>query len=129
MQFAVRIVTMPSAAIETPAAVNSEKLRSSLVAQIEGEVRFDPISQALYSTDASVYQMLPLGVVIPKSRDDVIRTVKICREHGVSITARGGGTSQAGQAIGAGVQLDFSKYFNKVLAFEPAAQRVRVQPG
>src|SRR5439155_6419766 len=98
-------------------------LRDALAAQIDGDVRFDPISQALYSTDASVYQILPLGVVIPKSRDDVIRTVNICREQGVSITARGGGTSQAGQAIGAGVQLDFWKDVNKILECEPEAQR------
>src|SRR5438874_105357 len=104
-------------------------LRDALAAQIEGDVRFDRISQALYSTDASVYQILPLGVVIPKSREDVIRTVKICGEQGASITARGGGTSQAGQAIGAGVQLDFSKHLNKILEFEPEAQRVRVEPG
>jgi len=111
------------------AAVDAARLKSALAAAVEGEVRFDRISQALYSTDASVYQILPLGVVIPKSRDDVIRTVNICRDAGVSITARGGGTSQAGQAIGAGVQLDFSKYLDRVLTFEPDAQRVRVQPG
>jgi FAD/FMN-containing dehydrogenase/Fe-S oxidoreductase len=104
-------------------------LRGVLAAQTTAEVRFDRISQTLYSTDASVYQILPLGVVIPKTRDDVIRTVQVCREAGVSITARGGGTSQAGQAIGAGVQLDFSKYLNKVLSFEPEARRVCVQPG
>src|SRR5262245_29403928 len=109
--------------------VNVADLRSGLAAQLEGEVRFDPISQALYSTDASVYQILPLGVVIPTTREDVIRTVQICRDLGVSITARGGGTSQAGQAIGHGVQLDFSKHLNKVLSCEPDALRVRVQPG
>src|SRR5262245_2515587 len=109
--------------------VNVADLRSGLAAQLEGEVRFDPISQALYSTDASVYQILPLGVVIPKTRDDVIRALQICRDRGVSITARGGGTSQAGQAIGAGVQLDFSKYLRRVLSFEPEAKRVRVEPG
>lgn len=111
------------------ATVDASRLQSTLAATIEGEVRFDPISQALYSTDASVYQILPLGVVIPKSRDDVIRTVEICRDFGVSITARGGGTSQAGQAIGAGIQLDFSKHLNRVLMFEPDAKRVRVEPG
>ena len=113
----------------TAKAVNASDLQRALASQIEGEVRFDAISQALYSTDASVYQILPLGVVIPKSREDVIRAVNICRELGVSITARGGGTSQAGQAIGAGVQLDFSKYLNKVVALEPEAKRVRVEPG
>ncbi|MBI3465792.1 MAG: FAD-binding oxidoreductase, partial [Planctomycetes bacterium] len=113
----------------TPGAGDTARLQSALLAAITGEVRFDPISQALYSTDASVYQILPLGVVIPKSRDDVVRTVQVCREFGVSITARGGGTSQAGQAIGAGVQLDFSKYLNRVLTLEPDAKRVRVEPG
>src|SRR5439155_16456263 len=104
-------------------------LQAALAAQIEGDVRFDRISQALYSTDASVYQILPLGVVIPKTRDDVIRTVNVCRQFGASITARGGGTSQAGQAIGNGVQLDFSKYLHKVIEFEPEAKKVCVAPG
>ncbi|HZN36824.1 MAG TPA: FAD-binding oxidoreductase, partial [Pirellulaceae bacterium] len=111
------------------ASGGGDRLSAALSAEIQGEVRFDPISQALYSTDASVYQILPLGVVIPKSREDVIRTVRACRAAGASITARGGGTSQAGQAIGAGVQLDFSKYLHKVLSLEPEAQRVRVEPG
>src|SRR2546423_5310794 len=115
--------------IHENSAVDVAALHVALAAQMEGEVRFDRISQALYSTDASVYQILPLGVVLPKSRDDVIRTVNICRRFGVSITARGGGTSQAGQAIGAGVQLDFSKYLRRVLSFEPELKRVRVEPG
>jgi FAD/FMN-containing dehydrogenase/Fe-S oxidoreductase len=115
--------------IEAIPNVDAGGLQAALAAQIDGEVRFDRISQALYSTDASVYQILPLGVVIPKTRDDVIRTVNICRQFGASITARGGGTSQAGQAIGAGVQLDFSKYLHKVLALDPDAKTVRVEPG
>src|SRR5438309_4955672 len=96
----------------------TQSLREALAAQVEGEVRFDTISQALYSTDASVYQILTLGVVIPKSLEDVIRTVQICRQFGVTITARGGGTSQAGQAIGGGVQLDFSKHLRRIISFE-----------
>src|SRR5437867_9180676 len=120
---------MQKVAVEKPAAVNGESLQSALAAQITGEVRFDRISQALYSSDASVYQILPLGVVIPKSREDVIRTVQICRQAGVSITASGGGTSQAGPAIGGGVQLDFSKNLRRVISFEPEAKRVRGGPG
>src|SRR5438093_12513741 len=103
--------------IHENSAVDVAALHVALAAQIQGEVRFDRISQALYSTDASVYQILPLGVVIPKTREDVIRTVNVCRQFAASITARGGGTSQAGQAIGAGVQLDFSKYLHKILEF------------
>src|SRR3954469_21861733 len=105
---------MQNISSEKSAAADGEVLRSALAAEIKGEVRFDRISQALYSTDASVYQILPLGVVIPRTGDDVVSTVDICRRFGAAITARGGGTSQAGQAIGAGVQLDFSKHLNKV---------------
>ncbi len=104
-------------------------LEDRLRREISGEVRFDRISRALYATDASVYEIQPLGVVIPRSRDDVVRIVNACREYGVSITARGGGTSQAGQAIGAGVQVDFSKYLNRVIEFDPHGQTVKVEPG
>src|SRR6202163_4878499 len=107
----------------------SETLRRALHDHIEGEVRFDRVSRALYSTDASVYQIEPLGVVVPRTRDDVVRVVEIARRHGVSITARGGGTSQAGQAIGHGLSLDTSKYFNRVLEVNVADRWARVEPG
>ena len=100
-----------------------------LAAAVSGEVRFDRVSRALYSTDASVYQIEPLGVVLVKTRDDVIRAVEIARKHGVSITARGGGTSQAGQAVGAGLQLDFSKYFNRIIDVDTADRTAWVEPG
>jgi FAD/FMN-containing dehydrogenase/Fe-S oxidoreductase len=109
--------------------VKVDPLRHELEQQIAGEVRFDRLSRALYSTDASVYQISPLGVVVPRSREDVVRTVEIARRHGCSITARGGGTSQAGQAIGAGLQLDTSKYFNRVLEVSAAERWARVEPG
>jgi FAD/FMN-containing dehydrogenase/Fe-S oxidoreductase len=106
-----------------------EALERDLRAQLQGEVRFDPLSRSLYSTDASVYQIAPLGVVVVRSREDVIRTVALARKHGVSITARGGGTSQAGQAVGAGLQLDTSKYFNRVLEVNVEQRWARVEPG
>jgi len=112
--------------------LSDEQLASfqhALEADLEGEVRFDKISRALYSTDASVYQIIPLGVVIPRTRGDVLKTVQRCREFGVSITARGGGTSQAGQAVGAGIQLDFSKHLNKIIELDPDQRTVRVDPG
>ncbi|MCG8608402.1 FAD-binding protein, partial [bacterium] len=96
---------------------------------VQGEVRFDKVSRAIYSTDASVYQILPLGVVIPAGTEDVRQTLEICRTFEVSITARGGGTSQAGQAIGAGIQLDFSKYMNRILDLDPERQTVTLEPG
>ncbi len=107
----------------------TEALRLDLQREIAGEVRFDRVSRALYSTDASVYQIAPLGVVIPRSRDDLVATVHLARRHGCSITARGGGTSQAGQAIGAGLQLDTSKYLNRVLDVNVGERWARVEPG
>jgi len=104
-------------------------LEAELRRQVSGEVRFDKISRALYSTDASVYRIEPDGVVIPKTRDDILRTVALCRRFGVSVTMRGGGTSQAGQAIGAGVQIDISKYYNRILEVNPEQRWVRVEPG
>jgi FAD/FMN-containing dehydrogenase/Fe-S oxidoreductase len=96
---------------------------------LDGEVRFDAVSRALYSTDASVYQIQPAGVVIPKSREDLRHVVLACRKHGCSITMRGGGTSQAGQAIGAGVVVDTSKYFNRVLDVNAHERWARIEPG
>ncbi len=106
-----------------------DALRRDLESAIEGEVRFDTISRALYSTDASVYQIEPLGVVVVRSRDDVVRTVTICAKHRCPLTMRGGGTSQAGQAIGSGVIVDSSKYFNRILEVNPVERWARVEPG
>jgi len=107
----------------------SETLRRELESRIGGEVRFDRVSRVLYSTDASVYQIEPLGVVVVRSREDVVSTVEIARRHGCSITARGGGTSQAGQAVGAGLQLDTSKYFNHIIEVNASERWAWVEPG
>jgi FAD/FMN-containing dehydrogenase/Fe-S oxidoreductase len=96
---------------------------------LDGDVRFDAVSRALYSTDASVYQIQPLGVVIPKSREDLVRIVHACRRHKCPITMRGGGTSQAGQAIGPGLIVDTSKHFNRVLEVNAAERWARIEPG
>ena len=111
------------------AAVDARALETDLRAQLQGEVRFDKISRALYSTDASVYQIEPLGVVLPKNREDIIRTVQLCSRYRCPLTMRGGGTSQAGQAIGAGLQLDISKHFNRLLDVNPHERWARVEPG
>jgi FAD/FMN-containing dehydrogenase len=106
-----------------------KSLQRDLEQAIEGEVRFDKITRAIYSTDGSVYQIMPVGVVIPRSEDDVRATLEAGRKHDVSITARGGGTSLAGQAVGAGVQLDFSKYMRRVRELDTRAKTVVVEPG
>ena len=107
----------------------SLSLQRHLESAIDGEVRFDKVSRALYSTDASVYQIEPLGVVIPRSPEAVVRAIALAAQHGVSITPRGGGTSQAGQSIGSGIVLDTSKYLNRVLAINPDERWARVEPG
>jgi FAD/FMN-containing dehydrogenase/Fe-S oxidoreductase len=104
-------------------------LERDLKEAIKGEVRFDRLSRALYATDASVYQIEPAGVVIPRTREDVVSTVRIAAHYGTSITPRGGGTSQAGQAIGAGLVLDTSKHLNRILEVNPAEHWARVEPG
>jgi FAD/FMN-containing dehydrogenase/Fe-S oxidoreductase len=116
-------------AVNGPLPVNVEDLRRQLEQQIEGEVRFDLVSRALYSTDASVYQIQPLGVVVPRSRNDLIRLVRLCADFRCPITMRGGGTSQAGQAIGAGLIVDTSKYLDRVLELNVAERWVHVEPG
>lgn len=106
-----------------------DRLHTDLASVITGEVRMDAASRSLYSTDASVYQIVPRGVVLPRSVDDVVALVKVAAAHGVPLTARGGGTSQAGQAVGAGLVVDLSKHMNRVLAIDPQARTARVQPG
>ena len=104
-------------------------LQTDLEARLAGEIRFDAVSRALYSTDASVYQIEPVGVAVVRSREDALAALECARAHGCSITARGGGTSQAGQAIGAGLQIDTSKYFNRVLEVNVEERWARVEPG
>ncbi len=96
---------------------------------IEGEVRFDRMTRALYSTDASIYQVEPIGVVLPRSEEDVIAVVETAARHGVPVLPRGGGTSLAGQAVGRAVVLDFSKYMRRVLEIDAEQGWVRTEPG
>ena len=107
----------------------AETLREALRSRIEGEVRFDTVTRALYSTDASAYQLHPLGVVVARSREDIVHAVSVAAQHGCTVTLRGGGTSQAGQAIGEGLIVDTSKYFNRILEVNAAERWVRVEPG
>jgi FAD/FMN-containing dehydrogenase/Fe-S oxidoreductase len=113
---------------------DSTELKRGVLAQhlrrhIAGEVRFDLTSRRLYSTDGSIYQIEPLGVVIPRTPEDIVAVVQIAGEMGVPITARGGGTSLSGQSIGPGVVLDCSKYLNDILDLDPVGRVARVRPG
>jgi FAD/FMN-containing dehydrogenase/Fe-S oxidoreductase len=104
-------------------------LEADLADAIGGEVRFDAASRALYAAAGSNYRQVPIGVVIPRTVDDVVESVRICRAHGVPLLGRGGGTSLAGQCCNVAVVLDCSKYLNRLLALDPAAHTARVQPG
>ena len=110
-------------------SIDTAALQQALQEQLEGEVRFDEGSRGLYSTDASNYRQVPIGVVIPRSLDDVVAAVALCRRFGAPILSRGGGTSLAGQCCNLAVVIDFSKYLHNVLQLDPARRLARVQPG
>jgi FAD/FMN-containing dehydrogenase/Fe-S oxidoreductase len=121
-----RSVKPPGAA---DAALDRGRLEAQLRARVSGEVRFDDGSRALYAADASNYRQVPIGVVIPRSVEDVIATVAVCRENKAPVVSRGGGTSLCGQTCNVAVVLDFSKYLNRVLEIDAGARTARVQPG
>ncbi|MEL7153706.1 MAG: FAD-binding oxidoreductase, partial [Pseudomonadota bacterium] len=100
-----------------------------LAAEIEGDVLTSRFDRGRYATDASIYQMIPSGVVVPKSFDDVQATLEAARTAGVPVTARGGGTSQSGQTINTGVVLDFSKHLNRIIELDVPNRRAVVEPG
>ena len=97
--------------------------------RLEGEVQFDPFTRVLYSTDASNFQIEPLGVVLPRHEDEICAVVEIAREYGISVIARGAGTSMAGQSLGHGIILDCSKYLNQIHKLSPEESEVDVGPG
>jgi FAD/FMN-containing dehydrogenase/Fe-S oxidoreductase len=104
-------------------------LERKLTNALQGEARFDAFTRGRYATDASIYQIMPLGVVFPQGTDDLEAVLTIAREEGVPVIARGAGTSQNGQPIGEGLVVDFSRYLNEVRAYDPAEKTVTVAPG
>ena len=104
-------------------------LEHALREKVRGEVRFDEGSRALYTTDASNYRQVPLGVVLPKDAEDVVETVAICRRFHAPLLSRGGGTSLAGQTCNVAVIMDMSKYMHTILELDPQKRLARVQPG
>ena len=111
------------------AASTAGTLQDELQRRISGEVRFDAVSRMLYSTDASNYQVEPIGVVIPASREDVLATIELAAQHGVPLLPRGGGSSLAGQTVGAALVIDFSKVLNRIIDIDAEAKTVSVEPG
>src|SRR5713226_8409881 len=105
------------------------RLEARLRRELQGEVLFDRFSRGRYSTDASIYQIEPLGIAVPKGKEDVAAALQIAREEGVPVLPRGGGTSQCGQTVARALVLDCSKYMQDVVALDTEARRVKVQPG
>jgi len=112
---------------------NDSVARSGLVddlqARVDGEVRFDEYSRQLYATDASLYEVLPIGVVYPRSTEDVAAVMTYCARREIPVLPRGGGTSLAGQTVNEAVVLDFSRYMNDLVESRPSDRRARAQPG
>ena len=105
------------------------EIEAELKKRIEGDVRFDRYSRLLYSTDASMYQIEPIGVVVPRHKGDVQAVIEVANKLDVSVLPRGGGTSLAGQTVGHSIVLDFSKYMKEVFEVNKEELWCRVQPG
>ncbi len=111
------------------ASLDRSSLAARLRSEIQGEVLFDAASRGRYSTDASIYQIEPVGVVVPRTEEDALVALQVATDAGVPVLPRGGGTSQCGQTVGAALVIDNSRYLNEVMAFDAAARSVTVQPG
>jgi FAD/FMN-containing dehydrogenase/Fe-S oxidoreductase len=123
---------MPQARTSTTAGhprIGDGRLAARLAKEIEGEVLFDPFSRGRYSTDASIYQIEPIGVVVPRGEADIARAIQIAADADIPVLARGGGTSQCGQTVGEALVIDVSKHLNQIRDFDPEARRVTVEPG
>lgn len=116
-------------AAEAARRVDAVGLQRALREAVDGEIRFDDGSRALYATDASNYRQVPIGVVVPRTIDAVVATVEQCRRYGAPVLSRGGGTSLCGQCCNVAVVIDFSKYLNRIVALDPGEKTARVQPG
>ncbi|MBL8706192.1 MAG: FAD-binding oxidoreductase, partial [Rhodospirillales bacterium] len=109
--------------------IGDSSLAARLRREIEGEVLFDAFARGRYSTDASIYQVEPIGVVVPRTAQDIATAMQIAREVGAPVLPRGAGTSQCGQTVGRALVIDVSKHLNKVVELDAAGKRVTVEPG
>ncbi len=110
-------------------SVERPDLEADLAERVAGDVRFDSYSRELYATDASIYEVTPVGVVFPRSTADVSAVVSYCADRGIPVLPRGAGTSLAGQAVNEAVVLDFSRHMGGILEVDPEARTARAQPG
>ena len=120
---------MPDGAARPLVPLGDVRLAQRLRRELEGEVLFRAADRGRYATDASIYQVEPVGVVVPRHEADVAAAMAIAREHGVPVLARGGGTSQCGQTVNRALVLDCTPHLRRVLAVDPAARTATVEPG
>ncbi len=109
--------------------IDLDALEQDLAARVDGEVRFDAGTRGAYSTDASNFRQVPIGVVVPRTVDAAVEAVAVCRTHHAPVVSRGGGTSLAGQGTNAAVMIDWAKYCNRLLSVDPDARTCVVEPG
>ena len=112
--------------LDKPAGSSFE---SRLRGEVQGEVLFDAFTRGRYATDASIYQIEPLGVVVPRSCEDAAISIAMAREEGVPVLPRGAGTSQCGQTVAQALVLDCSKHLDRVISIDIVGRRARVEPG
>ncbi|MEO1724165.1 MAG: FAD-binding oxidoreductase, partial [Pseudomonadota bacterium] len=108
---------------------SNSRLARRLQGAVQGEVMFDAFSRGRYSTDASIYQMTPAGVVVPKGGDDLSATLSLAGDEGIPVLPRGGGTSQCGQTVNEAVVLDFTRHMNRILEIDVENRHAVVEPG
>ncbi|MDU6727533.1 MAG: FAD-linked oxidase C-terminal domain-containing protein, partial [Bradyrhizobium sp.] len=111
------------------AKAGPSRLEQKLRAEITGDVFFDRFNRGRYATDASFYQVIPAGVVVPRTMDEALRALAIARDDGRIVTPRGGGTSQCGQTVNEGIVVDFSKHLNRIVSLDVAGRTCVVEPG
>src|SRR5437588_1409127 len=124
-----RVDTRFRGGMSAAAQIDVRGLRRRLEETVSGEVRFDAGSKALYATDASNYRQVPIGVVVPKTLEDVVATHRACHEFGAPVLARGGGTSLSGETVNFAVVIDVSKYLTEIGDADAETQTVICQPG
>src|SRR4029077_6499220 len=107
----------------------STRLEQRLKREITGDVFFDRFNRGRYATDASFYQIMPEGVVVPRTIDEALLTLSIARDDGRTVTPRGGGTSQCGQTVNHGTVVDFSKHLNRIISLDVEHRSCVVEPG
>src|SRR6056297_1818260 len=120
---------MPSSPVATSWEGDAQAVAEALRATIRGDVFVDAVSRGVYATDASLFQVMPECVVVPRDQADVLAAIRVANQHRLPITARGGGTSLSGQTYGPGMVLDVSKYMDAVVEVDAEAGWARVQPG